>query len=614
MASDLTLFQQNLEVLCVHAPQAASSIQAGPGLFDVRIEPLLEGDQALIRYDREGSGRTVHRKERYYREQVVADVNTALLQLRHRGVSGCVLYGIDAGARVRLLFEQTQYNYPLFIVEKHVAYIIAVMHAFDLRELFKSKRFFLFVGERAAGDMAGFLRNEHSMFLPLERLCCYPEEDRDFYEAAQQNVEQTLRYLFDEHRAASQRVQGYYRQRSMDDLQKRFDPAHRSSLRVLGDACTDTTFLQYAVRDAIEAFQSLGVQTRVIHTDTGCVSGSYVYRLLEGFYPDLWFRINHVAKEYFFLSDNLITVSWIQDYMPFLFDAKISFTEKIGRYDQLIVMARHFIDDLRQAGFPEEKLHYFHHGSNTRLYHPVSLSAEDRARYGADISFVSHYRDYTQVYSLLDQRVADALYSRMAEEEVFYPEDVVPLLRQIEEKFAAAPVDEELFRVKIWPPLAAAALRHPYLESVKDYGLRIFGKGWDSDRRFSACAAGSADNGEEVCKVYNAGKININLHPATNNHARIFDCLASGGFMLTWWTHEDDQAGGLADLFEVGKEIEVFRSKEELREKVCYYLQHDDIRRSVALKGYERVLREHTYAHRMRQVLDIVGQGFTHAG
>jgi spore maturation protein CgeB len=45
----------------------------------------------------------------------------------------------------------------------------------------------------------------------------------------------------------------------------------------------------------------------------------------------------------------------------------------------------------------------------------------------------------------------------------------------------------------------------------------------------------------------------------------------------------------------------------DLRDKAAYYLSHEDERRRIAEKARARVLREHTYEHRAREMAAAVG-------
>jgi hypothetical protein len=67
-----------------------------------------------------------------------------------------------------------------------------------------------------------------------------------------------------------------------------------------------------------------------------------------------------------------------------------------------------------------------------------------------------------------------------------------------------------------------------------------------------------------------------------------------------------DHRQDLHDLFEPGKEVVVYRSPEECVDMIRYYLSHEEERKKIAQAGQRRTLREHTYAHRMQEFVDIV--------
>jgi spore maturation protein CgeB len=59
----------------------------------------------------------------------------------------------------------------------------------------------------------------------------------------------------------------------------------------------------------------------------------------------------------------------------------------------------------------------------------------------------------------------------------------------------------------------------------------------------------------------------------------------------------------LPELFRVGEEIAVFKTVDELKGKIRYYLEREEERAAMAAKARERALREHTFEHRMREML-----------
>ena len=107
----------------------------------------------------------------------------------------------------------------------------------------------------------------------------------------------------------------------------------------------------------------------------------------------------------------------------------------------------------------------------------------------------------------------------------------------------------------------------------------------------------------EMPKVFQASRINLNItmRPIeTGLSLRIWDVLGCGGFLLTNYQAE------IPDYFEIGRDLETYESMDELEEKVRYYLSHDEERVEIAISGYEKVARYHTYEIRLAQMLKIL--------
>ena len=63
----------------------------------------------------------------------------------------------------------------------------------------------------------------------------------------------------------------------------------------------------------------------------------------------------------------------------------------------------------------------------------------------------------------------------------------------------------------------------------------------------------------------------------------------------------------VAELFEVGVEIEVFRNATELKEKVAYYLAHPEEREEIAKRGHAKFMQKYTWKLRVNDLLQRVG-------
>jgi spore maturation protein CgeB len=103
--------------------------------------------------------------------------------------------------------------------------------------------------------------------------------------------------------------------------------------------------------------------------------------------------------------------------------------------------------------------------------------------------------------------------------------------------------------------------------------------------------------------VFRSASIALNnQHPSEicGVNKRTFEIAAAGGFQLV--SHRP----GLDELFDDGRELVSYEGLDDLREKIRYYLVHDQLRQQIARAGQERVLAEHTYARRLHLLLDTV--------
>lgn len=112
---------------------------------------------------------------------------------------------------------------------------------------------------------------------------------------------------------------------------------------------------------------------------------------------------------------------------------------------------------------------------------------------------------------------------------------------------------------------------------------------------------GPVDFAKQAPLIYNGSKINIYVTPRAIRSGvplRVLEIMACQGFVLV--NYQED----LAKEFEDGKELVMYRSLEELVEKVQYYLVHEEERKQIAHAGYEKVLREYNYAAKLRKILE----------
>lgn len=160
--------------------------------------------------------------------------------------------------------------------------------------------------------------------------------------------------------------------------------------------------------------------------------------------------------------------------------------------------------------------------------------------------------------------------------------------------------------------LPANRSRVDILEAVARSGvtLAVWGRGWE--KLESSYRVRDAHRGltllpaAAVARAYRGAKIVLNVHHAQMREGpnmRTFEIPAAGAFQLT------DYKARMDELFEVGVELAVYQDAGDVVDAIHRYLNDDPARRAMALAAKRRVERDHTYAVRMRQLIDDARDG-----
>jgi spore maturation protein CgeB len=138
------------------------------------------------------------------------------------------------------------------------------------------------------------------------------------------------------------------------------------------------------------------------------------------------------------------------------------------------------------------------------------------------------------------------------------------------------------------------------LLGLPDVSLALYGGYWNRHPRFRPYARGFVA-GRSYRLALSGARIGLCVVRRANrdqHSMRSFEIPACGTFMLAERTEEH-----LA-VFRENEEAAFFSSRDELLDKVRYYLAHDDERRRIARAGYVKVTAGgHTYRDRLREIV-----------
>lgn len=129
------------------------------------------------------------------------------------------------------------------------------------------------------------------------------------------------------------------------------------------------------------------------------------------------------------------------------------------------------------------------------------------------------------------------------------------------------------------------------------YGKRFLHVGGDGDT--------GVVRGDDLNRIYARSKIaigdtlNIDFNYPYYSSDRLFESTGRGGFTIY------PNILGLDAFFEDKKEIVFYDhgNLRDLKEKIDYYLEHNEERESIRMAGHERAKREHTYKNRWESIL-----------
>jgi spore maturation protein CgeB len=144
-----------------------------------------------------------------------------------------------------------------------------------------------------------------------------------------------------------------------------------------------------------------------------------------------------------------------------------------------------------------------------------------------------------------------------------------------------------------------------------DWRFKLWGNEWDGATDLTSVLQrnGARIDTDTCLKVFNGSAVNLNLHSWAGTgldpegdfvNPRTFELAACGAFQLA------DRRSLMPDLFSAS-EVATVSSSDELPGEIARWLREPEQRLAMAAQARQRVLAEHTYAHRMRNLLSQVG-------
>lgn len=144
--------------------------------------------------------------------------------------------------------------------------------------------------------------------------------------------------------------------------------------------------------------------------------------------------------------------------------------------------------------------------------------------------------------------------------------------------------------------------RKEYLEEIIKKGYRTIIVGWG----FNPLGGVINYDGKFIVDCYKKSKIGLNMITGGEFNynlqfsVRMYQVMGSGCFLLT------EYIPGIEELFIPEKHLDIFHTKEEMLEKIDYYLKNEDEREKIAIQGQEEIFDKYTIDKSVDRYLSII--------
>lgn len=328
--------------------------------------------------------------------------------------------------------------------------------------------------------------------------------------------------------------------------------------------------------------------------------------------PDVVFSFNYfpvisnVCKQ-----ENIRYISWIYD-SPYVL--LYSYTV-INPCNEVYVFDKELYLEFHNAGI--NTVHYMPMAANTNRLDALtdSIIKKDFIPYLYNVSFVGSL--YTEEHNFFDRMTTLSDYTKGYLDAIMTAQMKVQGYNFIQESLA--PIMDDLYKALPMDPNPDGVESKEYLYAQYVINRKITGLErtdliraitehfsfdlFTPNKNFSMpnlTNHGPVDYYRQMPLVFKQSKINLNISLRSIKSGvplRAFDIMGSGGFLLSNY-----QADFLDD-FIPGTDFAYYESKEDLLNKINYYLTHEDERAAIAKNGHNKVVANHTFRHRIQEML-----------
>lgn len=391
--------------------------------------------------------------------------------------------------------------------------------------------------------------------------------------------------------------------------------------KILFVKCRFSYVIKNHTRDCCEAFKRLGYET-VVSEETADINRIYREADINKYKPDIIFDIDHFRYNYNFQLPNVVYITWIEDLYPRLLNSDI--TTRITKRDIILNFYVSFKEIYNKYGFKKEDLIDAPVPCNEQLYKKYKLNSKEIDKYSCDICYVSNINNFKKVTDECIIKYKENIQNSILKFIAWYYEkeynqtfihgyqpdilynyfssfiDKSILLSNNEVQNIIYDLIQIQYSIKKY-------ITAQWITQMEGLNINLWGNDWNEMDEFKQYSKGEAKNGEELSKIYNASKICIGTHPTTTSSIRVFEILSSGAFCIQLDIGEEADISSFKTLVKGDtKGLVFYNTKEELFEKINYYIQAEKERCEISEYGYNQVRKNFTFIALVKKVMNKI--------
>lgn len=336
---------------------------------------------------------------------------------------------------------------------------------------------------------------------------------------------------------------------------------------------------------------------------------------VDEFKPELIFSHNFFPYISNFCQEhNIIYAGWVSDNPLFtLYDKSVR-----NSCNHIFLFDKSQYEEFEKIGL--KNIYYLPLSVDAERLDAITVTSEDVLKFSTEVSFVGKTYDdngyneiktmsgYLKGYvdALIEAQLNTIGYNFMEEAlSDYFVNEFSKLIYKKPNPVDKSPAEKRKMMGKFYLARKCTEVdRVRTLNFISEFSeLTVFGNcGWKNIND-QVIKKPNIDYLLEMPKVFKLSKININMtlkSILTGIPMRVFDIMGAGGFALSNYQAE------MSELFEIGKDIEVYYDLQDLKEKIQYYLEHDNERKDIAYNGYMKVKTQHSMIKKLNYILKTV--------